>query len=239
MTIILTCANSITCLQTTTGFDFLNCIQTQCEFHSNVSAQCTSCLGDLGSGASAQSKLETCGGLRNVSNDTDTSCQYLFGGQTDNLLLSKYPIVANDTLYYSISPFTVWSVTWAKINTTSQGKTQLQNPRFNTKKGLVDVFCTHVVASQPFIDLSQENLNETAELLQFVSNKTANSSNPVFIMGDFNSVSQQKSNTKKKISPVKFFQVNKKKKSNIFFSKILKSQQKSNLTKIKIYIYFF
>jgi hypothetical protein len=49
----------------------------------------------------------------------------------------------------------------------------------------VHAFCTHVVANQPFFDLSQESLNESTELVAFIRNKTSGN-DTIFVMGDFN-----------------------------------------------------
>jgi hypothetical protein len=120
----LTCANSQSCLGSTSGFDFFECIDTQCQFEGDsISQTCEECLRNpFDSGLTVRSKFRNCAGLRNVDDDVDTSCQFVFGNQTDNLILSKYPIIANDTLYYTISPFSAWSVTYAQINVTSFGK---------------------------------------------------------------------------------------------------------------------
>jgi hypothetical protein len=152
-------------------------------------------LNPFESGLSIESKFEKCGGLVNVQDDLDTSCQFVFNNQTDNLLFSKYPIVANETLYYKISPFSAWSVTYAEIDHPSFGTFffQLENFYFehylpmSNLLGTLHAFCTHLVADQPFFDLSQESLEETTELIAFIQSKTSSTANAkIFLMGDFN-----------------------------------------------------
>ena len=111
--------------------------------------------------------------LWRVSSQKIKSNSNLLFRETDNVLLSRYPIVSSDVYYYNLSPFTVWSVLYAEV----------EHPEL----GNIHTFCTHTVAKQPFVDLAEENLVETQELVSYINSKTSGiPDKKVFIMGDFN-----------------------------------------------------
>jgi len=116
------------------------------------------------------SNIIACG---STSGDT-TGCVRLFGGYTDPLILSRYPIIQSSYLKFQESPFTETTVLYSRI----------QAPQ-----GPVNVFCTHLLpANFPLIGSTFEDTNrqQTQEMLNYINSTVQNSTEPIIAMGDFN-----------------------------------------------------
>lgn len=99
-------------------------------------------------------------------------CVNAFDSNADQLLLSKFPLQDSESLLFSNAPFWPVSVLYSRID----------HPQF----GPVHLFCTHLSASVPFVDTSAANLQQSAELVNYVQSKVTQPGELALILGDFN-----------------------------------------------------
>jgi endonuclease/exonuclease/phosphatase family metal-dependent hydrolase len=103
-----------------------------------------------------------------------TSCQTIYNGSLDTVILSKFPIVNQRFDKYRLSP--VW------IQGSLHAQIQLPNG-----SNPVDVFCTHPVTDAPLVNFEKTNLDQARNLVEIVQSQVSSSQNLALVMGDFNS----------------------------------------------------
>jgi len=172
---IVDCASTDSCDNVDTGFKVLSCIVDNCKSQfNNISETCNHCvdLGDIVFDVTG--RLKKCTDLKEV-NGVYSSCEFLFGGQSDPLLLSRYSFTKSSVYYFEVSPFSSLSMLYGEINHPTLGN--------------VHAFCTHLTPNIPLISLSKTSLEEANEIIDYVRNTVVGNQTDelVLILGDFNS----------------------------------------------------
>jgi len=163
------CLSLQNCFQSNTFPDQINCAFGQCRStFDNLGDSCKACLSverNIALSDNINNCVSTGGNVRD--------CIRLFGGYTDNLILSRYPIIQTGYLQFQNSPFTETTVLYSKI----------QAPQ-----GPVNVFCTHLLpANFRLVDFESVNRDQTQQMIQYINSVVQNTTEPIIAMGDFNS----------------------------------------------------
>eukprot|EP01122_Echinamoeba_exundans_P005870 TRINITY_DN16043_c0_g1_i1.p1 TRINITY_DN16043_c0_g1~~TRINITY_DN16043_c0_g1_i1.p1 ORF type:complete len:413 (+),score=49.11 TRINITY_DN16043_c0_g1_i1:143-1381(+) len=156
----------------------ISCVTRNClgsNISDRLSPRCNECFSFSSSGFSINTRLRNCAGLLDTPPESDsfTSCQTIYNGSLDTVILSKYPLVNQRFDRYRLSP--VW------IQGSLHAQVQLPN---STKS--VDIFCTHPVTDFPLVDFEQTNLDQARNLVEIVQSQTGSSENLAVVLGDFN-----------------------------------------------------
>lgn len=169
---LVKCAGSFFCLEQESFLDQLRCIRDNCDdLFDDISDQCERCIV-LEGGLSFNERLVECAGQQEVSPGVTTGCQYLFGGESDTLLLSRTNFTKTDYRYFNVSPIVAIAVVYGQVEI--NGAT-------------VHAFCNHLSSDLPFVNNQQENKLQFEQLVQYVRETVpANESNLVLVLGDFN-----------------------------------------------------
>jgi len=159
------------CLDRNDCFDLgnaLQCIFRDCrEEFDNLDLECRSCFEDRPL-LDLEERLDDC-----VDEQLSGGCTFFFDGWSDNLLLSKTPLLNTEFRMYTNSPLAQWTVLYAQTNATAFPE-------------LVNVFCTHLSARVPVVDTTEANSDQITELINYAAQKVPSRSSPLFILGDFN-----------------------------------------------------
>jgi endonuclease/exonuclease/phosphatase family metal-dependent hydrolase len=161
--------------------DFVQCAFKNCsdEF-AELAPSCLGCLSFSNANETVLDRFQRClNPLITSGNETqngtksNNTCEYFFGGWSDNVILSKYPFIATNYTLYDQSPLVAWTALYAKIN--------------DSEIGYANIFCTHLSADIPLIETEFANRDQSEQLTEFVKFQTEKTQGPIFIMGDFNS----------------------------------------------------
>jgi len=136
----------------------------------NLDTDCQICV-TAQDNSGLQNGVKSCRNLTSNVVTTAGTCTYLYGGNSDNVLLSKYPLIETNYLLYSTSPYVA--------ATALHGK-------FVAGSATVNLFCTHLLPAniQP-ANFQSTNRAQVQELISWVNNITL-PGEFVVIAGDFN-----------------------------------------------------
>jgi hypothetical protein len=143
-----------------------------------VTLHCQSCLGTLPE-RPFQERFGQCGGFNVSDPSTWQDCRFLYNGQTDPIILSRFPIASTQAYYFANTSVTANSIAYARVDfNATDDPDSLRS---------VHVFCTRLNSQRPGFDTETENRMQILETIAFVR-ETVNSTSPTeatVIMGDF------------------------------------------------------
>jgi len=150
-------------------FDIVKCLLDDCRHQfEHTSLDCQNCIHNLENTGDFRNRFNECLTIQESGN-----CTYLFGGWSDNLMLSKTPLLGTSFLLYHDSPLAEWTVLYAQVNVST----------FHVP---ANIFCTHLSAQLPVINTIPDNANQIRQLISYIDTKVPNKTAPTFVMGDFN-----------------------------------------------------